>query len=81
MRRSRPSLTVAITPRSRTPRLSQVITGLPLAARELVNVAAVIGRAFTFEVLKPVSAVDEDMLVQALDEMWQHRVIREQPGR
>src|SRR5205085_12271634 len=48
------------------------------SARELVNVAAVIGRAFTFEVLKQVSGVDEDMLVQALDEMWQHRIIREQ---
>jgi len=51
---------------------------LSLSARELVNVAAVIGRAFTFEVLKQVSGVDEDVLVQALDEMWQRRIIREQ---
>ena len=48
------------------------------SARELVNVAAVIGRAFSFEVLKQVSGVDEDLLVQALDEMWQRRIIREQ---
>jgi tetratricopeptide (TPR) repeat protein len=44
----------------------------------LVNVAAVIGRTFTFEVLKQVSGVDEDVLVQALDELWQRRIIREQ---
>ena len=47
-------------------------------ARELVNVAAVIGRAFTFEVLKQVSGIDEDALVRALDEMWERRIIREQ---
>jgi len=47
-------------------------------ARELVNVAAVIGRAFTFEVLKQVSGLDEDALVGRLDELWQRRIIREQ---
>jgi len=48
------------------------------SARELVNVAAVIGRAFTYTVLKQVSGADEDVLVQALDEMWERRIIREQ---
>jgi tetratricopeptide (TPR) repeat protein len=48
------------------------------SARELVNVAAVIGRAFPFEVLKQASGVDEDVLVRALDEMVQRRIIREQ---
>ena len=48
------------------------------SAREVVNVAAVIGRAFTFEVLNQVSGVDEDALVRALDELWQRRIIREQ---
>ena len=48
------------------------------SARELVNVAAVIGRAFTYAVLKQVSGADEDVLVQALDEMWERRIIREQ---
>ncbi len=48
------------------------------SARELVNVAAVIGRAFSFEMLKQVSGIDEDELVQVLDELWQRRIIREQ---
>ncbi len=48
------------------------------SARELVNVAAVIGRGFTYAVLKHVSGDDEDVLVQALDEMWERRIIREQ---
>ena len=45
--------------------------------RELVNVAAVIGRAFTFEVLKQASGLDEDALVERLDELWQRRIIQE----
>ena len=48
------------------------------SARELVNVAAVIGRGFTYAVLKHVSGDDEDVLVQALDEMLERRIIREQ---
>jgi len=48
------------------------------AARELVNVAAVIGRAFTFDVLAHTSGRDDDALVQELDELWQRRIVREQ---
>ena len=51
------------------------------SARELVNVAAVIGRGFTYAVLKHVSGDDEDVLVQALDEMLERRIIREQGTR
>lgn len=49
-------------------------------ARELVGLAAVIGRAFTFEVLSRASGGSEDALVQALDELWQRRIVREQGG-
>jgi DNA-binding SARP family transcriptional activator/Tfp pilus assembly protein PilF len=45
---------------------------------ELANQAAVIGRAFTFQVLAQASRLDEDSLVQGLDELWQRRIIREQ---
>jgi serine/threonine protein kinase/predicted ATPase len=48
------------------------------SARELVNVAAVIGRGFTYAMLKYVRGDDEDVLVQALDEMLERRIIREQ---
>ena len=49
-------------------------------ARELVGLAAVIGRTFTFEVLAQASGNDEDTLVQGLDELWQRRIVREQGG-
>ena len=47
-------------------------------AQELVHIASVIGRAFTFSVFAQVSKEDEDVLVHALDELWQRRIIREQ---
>ncbi len=47
-------------------------------ARELASVAAVIGRAFAFDVLAQASGVDQDGLVGALDELWQRRIVREQ---
>lgn len=50
---------------------------LSLPARELLNLAAVIGRAFTFEVLSKASTDDEDTLVRGLDELWQRRIVRE----
>ncbi len=51
---------------------------LSAPARELVNLAAVIGRFFTFAVLAQASGVAEDVLVRGLDELWQRRLVREQ---
>jgi DNA-binding SARP family transcriptional activator/tetratricopeptide (TPR) repeat protein len=48
------------------------------SAQDLVGVAASIGRAFTFDVLKHASRVAEETLMGGLDEMWQRRIIREQ---
>jgi DNA-binding SARP family transcriptional activator len=45
---------------------------------ELASLAAVLGRAFTFQVLTQASPLDEDALVLGLDELWQRRIIREQ---
>lgn len=47
-------------------------------ARALASLAAVIGRAFTFEVLAQTSGSDEEMVVRGLDELWQRRIVREQ---
>jgi tetratricopeptide (TPR) repeat protein len=55
-------------------------------ARELVDLAATIGRSFTFTVLTQAGAPsagaeqggDEETLVRGLDELWQRRIIREQ---
>ena len=57
-----------------TARLEQ----LSAQARELVSVAAVIGRAFSFEVLTAASGWDDETVIEALDELAQRRIIREQ---
>ena len=51
---------------------------LSAPARELAGLAATIGRRFTFAVVAHASYTGEDELVQALDELWQRRIIREQ---
>lgn len=51
---------------------------LTSSARELAELAAVVGRAFTVEMLAHAGARDEDALVRGLDELWQRRIIREQ---
>src|ERR1019366_7935079 len=46
-----------------------------------VEVAATIGREFTVEVLAAATRIEEDDLVDALDDLWRRRIIREQgPG-
>ncbi|HSJ58182.1 MAG TPA: tetratricopeptide repeat protein, partial [Anaerolineae bacterium] len=47
-------------------------------ARELADLAAAIGRQFTYSILAHACHCDEDSLVPALDELWQRRIIREQ---
>lgn len=51
---------------------------LSAPAREVAGLAATIGRQFSFAVLQRTGTVDEDTLIQALDELWQRRMIREQ---
>ena len=50
---------------------------LSASARQLAQVAATIGRSFSVEVLAAASELSEDLLVQALDELWQRRIVRE----
>jgi predicted ATPase len=47
-------------------------------ARELVALAATIGRAFALDLLTHASGADEETITHALDELWQRRIIREQ---
>ncbi len=56
-----------------TRRLQQVAP----PARDLLGVAAVIGRSFTFDVLARAAQTDDDILVRRLDELWQRRIVRE----
>ena len=48
------------------------------SANDLANLAAVIGREFTFNLLMRASGYNENTLVCDLDELWRRRIIREQ---
>ena len=71
-------------PQGLPPRIQSTIEDrlaqLSPTARELVGLAATIGREFTFAVLAGASALAADALLRALDELWQRRVVREQGG-
>ena len=45
--------------------------------QELMELAATIGREFTFEILQRAGDRDEKTVVRGLDELWQRRIIRE----
>lgn len=51
---------------------------LSAAGCDLADLAATIGRSFTFELVRDASEVEETTLVRALDELWQQRIVREQ---
>ena len=70
-------------PASTLPPTIQTVLAARLAqlspfARELANVAAVIGREFAFAVLARASGESEDAVVRGLDELWQRRMVRVQ---
>jgi tetratricopeptide (TPR) repeat protein len=70
------------TKRRTSPKVQAVIESrlgqLSEPARDLVGLAATIGREFTAEVLAAASEADENALVHSLDELWRRRIIREQ---
>jgi DNA-binding SARP family transcriptional activator len=60
--------------------LQRRLAQLSPAARRLLDVAAVVGRSFTIDVLGGASGAGEDELFSALDELWQRRIVRDQAG-
>jgi DNA-binding SARP family transcriptional activator/tetratricopeptide (TPR) repeat protein len=62
------------------PRIKAVLEArlatLSAPARTVVEVAAVIGRAFTHQLLVSAAGGDEAALVRALDELWRRRILR-----
>ncbi|MFQ5799518.1 MAG: AAA family ATPase, partial [Bacteroidota bacterium] len=54
------------------------LSHLTPSARKLLEVAAIIGRVFTFEVLARASDYTDEILIQSLDELCDRRLIREQ---
>jgi DNA-binding SARP family transcriptional activator len=67
-----------------SPRVQSVVAArlgrLSDEARAVAEVAAAIGRDFTFDVLAQVSDLEEDAVVRALDELWRRHVVRVQAG-
>jgi len=67
------------------PRLRAVLDGrlarLSSPARSMVEIAAVIGREFDLNLLREISEQGEGAVVNALDELWQVRMIRERGGQ
>lgn len=67
----------------RSPRVRAVLTArlaqLGPRVLELAQCAAMIGRAFSFDVLREATDLDEHELVRALDELWRRRIVREHP--
>ncbi|MFN2230664.1 MAG: AAA family ATPase [Anaerolineae bacterium] len=47
-------------------------------ARAFAEVAATVGRSFSFELLLASASIEEDVAVVALDELWRRRVVAEQ---
>jgi predicted ATPase len=69
-------------PASLPPRVQAVIAArleqLSAPAREMAELAAVVGREFRLDVLTRAGNTNEDSAVRALDELWQRRIVREQ---
>jgi DNA-binding SARP family transcriptional activator/tetratricopeptide (TPR) repeat protein len=64
------------------PRVHAVIEArlhqLSPAAAELLELAAIIGREFSYDVLAQASRQPEETVIDSLDELWQRHIIREQ---
>jgi predicted ATPase len=53
------------------------LANLSVPAKELIDIASVIGHSFTFSLLSAVSGMSENLALDALDELWQRRILRE----
>jgi DNA-binding SARP family transcriptional activator/predicted ATPase len=67
-----------------SPRVQSVVAArlarLSGEARGVAEVAAAIGRDFTFDILSQVSDLEEDEVVRSLDELWRRHIVRVQDG-
>lgn len=62
---------------SLTTTLSERLERLPPRARSLAEIASVIGRSFSAELVREVSGVDERTALDSLSELVDHRLVRE----
>lgn len=54
------------------------LLNISASAKRLLELAAIVGRAFTFDILSHAYHEDEEILIQGLEELLEHRLIREQ---
>ncbi len=47
------------------------------SARQVIELGAVIGRSFSYDLLQAASSLDEQTLVDGIDECWRQRIVRE----
>lgn len=71
------STQAVILPRKVRSVLEARLAQLSAPAADLAKLAAVIGRAFNTNLIQKASGLEEHCLVQVLDELWQHHIIRE----
>jgi DNA-binding SARP family transcriptional activator/tetratricopeptide (TPR) repeat protein len=57
--------------------LSNRLEQVTPAVREVAGLAAAVGRNFTLDLLTEASDLDADTVVQAIDELWRRRIVRE----
>jgi DNA-binding SARP family transcriptional activator/predicted ATPase len=82
METSSTNITVSSEAQLPPPRVHAVILGrlvqLSSRARKVAEIGAVIGRSFSLDLLVEAGRDDEETVVQALNELWQKRIVREQ---
>ena len=80
--RSRPHEREADLDARGSPRVQAVLAGrftqLSAGAQDLAGLAAAIGRDFSLDLLAEASDMEADGVVDALDELWRRRLVREQ---
>ena len=57
--------------------ISERLAKLSLPARQIADLASAIGRQFEIQILREISDMDEQHLVNGLDELWLRQIIRE----
>jgi DNA-binding SARP family transcriptional activator len=65
-------------PRARAVLAGRIAQAGP-AARQVAELAAVVGRDFTLDLLATAGDLDGDGVIGAVDELWRRRIIREHP--
>ncbi len=73
----RPAVGTASLPSKAEAVIAQRLNHLTLTSHDVLEAAAVIGREFSVNLLRRICPVQETALLNALDDLWKHRLINE----